>query len=475
MTVMTSVQYQKPTAVGQISTDATRRHFRPPPAPTASGLIQRKSSCACGGGCPRCQEPSSHALQTKLAISTPGDTYEREADRIAEQVTSVAGPVAQRSCAACAAGESHCTKCESEPTISIQRQVAPASAPSGSAGTDGFIPATGSGQPLSSIIRSDMESRFGHDFGHVRVHTDSWANESARAINAQAYTVGRDIVFRAADYAPETAAGRRLLAHELTHVLQQTGGGLSRLSRAGQDASSTRPAIMRAMGPPLDPDPKDPYKEKPKEKEAPEPCKTPPGAEGTRQPVEVSQKLLDRMMGKYASKDGDPGEGCEPLPYPAAPGESVCSIGFGHQIKGCGILVKATGASITSLPQEERMKLTRKDMSCACGSTPTFDCKGPEAEGVLKKDAANKASHVNDVVPVTLNQDEFDAIVDLALHHGSVPKDFIETIKKYWCSNEGKNYVREIYLKTLLKPQGSKKDNEGFIKRRQLRVWPKYE
>jgi len=70
-----------------------------------------------------------------------------------------------------------------------------------------------------------MESRFGYDFGDVRVHTDARANESARAVNALAYTVGRDVVFGANQFAPSTQLGRRLLAHELAHTIQQTGAG----------------------------------------------------------------------------------------------------------------------------------------------------------------------------------------------------------------------------------------------------------
>ncbi len=79
------------------------------------------------------------------------------------------------------------------------------------------------GSPLDSSTRSFMESRFGHDFGGVRVHTDARAQESARAVGALAYTVGRDLVFAAGQYAPGTSAHRSLLAHELTHVMQQRG------------------------------------------------------------------------------------------------------------------------------------------------------------------------------------------------------------------------------------------------------------
>ena len=79
------------------------------------------------------------------------------------------------------------------------------------------------GQPLEAQTRARMESRFGHDFSGVRVHTDSKAADSARAVNALAYTVGRDVVFGAGQYAPHTGAGERLVAHELTHVVQQGG------------------------------------------------------------------------------------------------------------------------------------------------------------------------------------------------------------------------------------------------------------
>jgi hypothetical protein len=77
------------------------------------------------------------------------------------------------------------------------------------------------GRPLDGSTRTFMESRFGHDFSHVRIHNDSLAAESAHAVNARAYTVGQDIVFNRAEYQPHTTQGRRLLAHELAHTIQQ--------------------------------------------------------------------------------------------------------------------------------------------------------------------------------------------------------------------------------------------------------------
>ncbi len=77
------------------------------------------------------------------------------------------------------------------------------------------------GKPLDQDTRAFFEPRFGHDFSHVRVHHDTQAAESARAVDALAYTVGRNIVFAPGQYTPETSDGKRLLSHELTHVVQQ--------------------------------------------------------------------------------------------------------------------------------------------------------------------------------------------------------------------------------------------------------------
>lgn len=84
---------------------------------------------------------------------------------------------------------------------------------------------SGGGSPLAPEIRTDMESRFGgQDFSDVRVHTDGAAHESAKSVNAQAYTVGSNIVFQRDAYDPTSTAGQHVLAHELTHVVQQRSG-----------------------------------------------------------------------------------------------------------------------------------------------------------------------------------------------------------------------------------------------------------
>jgi hypothetical protein len=91
----------------------------------------------------------------------------------------------------------------------------------------------GGGRPLDAEVRSDMEARLGHDFGDVRVHADGRAGESARAVGAHAYTVGNEVVFQPSTWAPDTADGQRMLAHELTHVVQQRSGPVDGSPTAG--------------------------------------------------------------------------------------------------------------------------------------------------------------------------------------------------------------------------------------------------
>lgn len=107
------------------------------------------------------------------------------------------------------------------------------------------------GQRLDAATRSFFEPRFGHDFSKVRIHSDARANESARSVNALAYTVGRDVVFGAAQYAPGTATGNALLAHELTHVVQQGGrtqsGAAQRISSPSDAAEREAESVGRAV------------------------------------------------------------------------------------------------------------------------------------------------------------------------------------------------------------------------------------
>jgi hypothetical protein len=179
-----------------------------PLRPSQSGILQRKCACSgaagMSGACEECSKKQRLGLQTKLKINEPGDIYEQEADRIADQVmatpahpaVSDAPPRIQRF-----AGQSN-----------GQMDAAPASVNQALASP---------GRPLEPALRQDMEERFGHNFSRVRVHSGTAAEQSARDVNAHAYTVGHDMVFGAGRFAPGTQAGRRLIAHELAHVMQQ--------------------------------------------------------------------------------------------------------------------------------------------------------------------------------------------------------------------------------------------------------------
>jgi hypothetical protein len=171
-----------------------------------------------------------------LAISSPGDHHEQEADRVADQVMRMPDPEVRRQYANASARNS---SDEKEPQI---KRYANGEHGSGEVASD-FTSSLGAGVPLDAASRNYFEPRFSHDFGHVRVHTDERAVESARLVNALAFTVGRDIVFGSGQYAPGSHAGRRLLAHELTHVIQQGSNRDSGVvQREAPDAGEQSPA-----------------------------------------------------------------------------------------------------------------------------------------------------------------------------------------------------------------------------------------
>jgi hypothetical protein len=125
----------------------------------------------------------------------------------------------------------------------------------------------GRGSPLDPGLRQQMSTALGHDFGDVRVHSDDRATESARSVNAHAYTVGNDIVFQRDRYAPGSEDGRRMLAHELTHVVQQRSGPVDGAPAPGgirisdpsdpfeRQAASTAEQIISAPAPAAGPTP----------------------------------------------------------------------------------------------------------------------------------------------------------------------------------------------------------------------------
>ena len=145
-------------------------------------------------------------VQAKLSVGSPGDVFEQEADRIANQV--IAAPA-------------HTTV--SNAPLHIQRFSGQSNGQKDEATASVDQVLASPGKPLESVLRQDMEQRFGYDFSQVRVHSGRAAEQSARDVSARAYTVGQNIVFGANQFAPGSSEGQRLLAHELTHVIQQGG------------------------------------------------------------------------------------------------------------------------------------------------------------------------------------------------------------------------------------------------------------
>lgn len=162
--------------------------------------------CPFGGACHTCPP----RVQAKLTIGQPGDKYEQEADRVAEQVMRMPDL------------KNDDSNKYLQATFCVQRRVPDTQ--NGATKVPSIVhdELYTAGQPLDLATRGFMEPLFDHDFSQVRIHTGSKAQESANAVRAKAYTIGKDVVFGAGQYAPGTTAGKLLLAHELTHVVQQS-------------------------------------------------------------------------------------------------------------------------------------------------------------------------------------------------------------------------------------------------------------
>lgn len=214
----------QPEAAGVCSFRAITRQATPQPGLTRDNHIDRcpwsvagPRSCPFGGACHTCPA----RVQPKLRIGAPDDEYEKEADAVAAQVMRMPNPPAQkfrasilqRTCRTCRENVDLRREASTSSTLSLDPSAAPSI-------VEEVVRSPG--KPLDAATRAFMEPRFGHDFADVQVHSDARAAESASAVNALAFTVGQNIVFGFGQYAPRTQSGAKLIAHELTHVLQQT-------------------------------------------------------------------------------------------------------------------------------------------------------------------------------------------------------------------------------------------------------------
>src|SRR5215217_4184930 len=180
------------------------------PQPTLSSQAQRYDVHARSSfTSPLAHDFSRIPVQPRLAVSSPGDIYEQEADRLSEQLVNISGQTTrtgqERELLRTKRAGSNQLRPDSVPSIVDEVLDSP-------------------GESLSTETRANLEPRFGYDFSNIRVHTNERAAESARAVKARAYTVGDNIVFGAGQYAPFNSRGQKLLAHELVHVVQQDGG-----------------------------------------------------------------------------------------------------------------------------------------------------------------------------------------------------------------------------------------------------------
>ena len=169
-------------------------------------------------------------IQTKLTVGSPGDKYEQEADQVADRVmdkldapapsNAESGQAVQRQ----DVGEDE-EQVNTKPLAdTIQRQGGEAPGMAAPTIESAIKEKRGGGQPLENSLRRNMEGAFGADFSGVRVHTDSKSDMLNRSLQAKAFTTGQDIHFKQANYDPGSKEGQKLIAHELTHVIQQNGG-----------------------------------------------------------------------------------------------------------------------------------------------------------------------------------------------------------------------------------------------------------
>ncbi|WP_088888979.1 eCIS core domain-containing protein [Leptolyngbya ohadii] len=186
-------------------------------------------------------------IQPKLMIGTPGDRYEQEADRVAAEVVSqITAPQSRPYAPAISA------KPEKEETVQPFSTAAVALAESANdvpTLASALQQAQPSGSPLPPSVRTPLEQAFAADFSHVKVHTDAQSHQLNQSLSARAFTYRQNIFFRQGAYSPTHPAGQQLLAHELTHVVQQTGRGRAPQPQTAAPAIAPAPEalIQRAL------------------------------------------------------------------------------------------------------------------------------------------------------------------------------------------------------------------------------------
>lgn len=160
-------------------------------------------------------------IQPKLTVNEPGDKYEQEADAMADKVMRMEKLDKTMSPLPLSAIQRKCTHCEEEEK-KLQRKESGTQTPAVTRSLDNYVSGLNNGgQLLPASLRDFYEPRLGYDFSKVKIHNDARAAQSAQSIHALAYTHGNNIVFNSGQYSPQTKQGKRLLGHELAHIIQQ--------------------------------------------------------------------------------------------------------------------------------------------------------------------------------------------------------------------------------------------------------------
>ena len=198
--------------------------MKAPEAQTSqSNLSKAAANQQFGKNCVSAFSPySKFELQPKLTINQPNDAYEQEADSVADKVMRMTSSDIQTKPLSISGIQRKCAHCEAEEK-NMQRKTFNNATETTDNDFENYVGNLSSGgQSLPDNVLSFYEPRFGYNFSNVKVHTDSVAAKSAQSINALAYTSGNNIVFNQGQYSPNSDNGKRLLAHELTHVVQQS-------------------------------------------------------------------------------------------------------------------------------------------------------------------------------------------------------------------------------------------------------------
>lgn len=324
--------------MGQLNLKQQTSSFLPPTQASSKGVLQRKCSCGNHTNGGECEECSKKKVQRKLSIGATNDPLEQEADRVAEQVVG-----------GCPGHNFQSAR------PSIQRAPTPDLDSTTDEGERDAVPdsveqtLTETGRPLAGPLRRDMESRFGRDFSQVHLHTGALADRSTKEVDARAYTVGNHVVFGQSQFNPNTRDGRLLLAHELTHVVQQ-GAGTNQVMRAPKKPAKSKDSKA-----------KDDKKGKPDKSKIPQVC--------GRNSRKVKGNFITKVtldVGAHTLKITWDDPATEP---PLSKGTHKISPGTGKCCKDCNDETTSQTSGSLCTPKGDEWEVSNR--GCALGGHPT--------------------------------------------------------------------------------------------------------